>query len=101
VEDESPSPFDDLTPHRLFDNMLPAAEQLLLRTNLTASPLCFDDGLVAGPKEIFLAYCLNQSPTLHHLPRVVVDSREHECAILPKQSFMQTMDGFQSGSVNE
>ena len=78
-----------------------AAGQLLLCTKLTASPLCFDDGLVAGPKEIFLAYGLHQSPALHHLPHVVMDSREHECAILLMQSFMQTMDGFEPGSVNE
>lgn len=70
-------------------------------TKSTSPPLCLDDGLVAGPEEIFLADALYESSPFHHLQRIVVDSRKHKCPILPMQSLMQTMDGFKSSRVNQ
>ena len=56
--------------------------------------LSFDDGLVAGPEEVFLPDGFRQSAALHHVVDVIVDSREHKRAALLVESFMQTMNGF-------
>ena len=83
-----------------FTSVLPAQKKATnhqhLLTEFTTPLLCFDDGLVAGPKEIFLADGFYETTAFHHIMRVVVDSCEHERAALLVESFVQTVNGFDS-----
>lgn len=72
-----------------------------LSAEKAAPPLRFDDGLVAGPEEIILADQIDKPAAFHHLARVIVDAREHECAALLVQSFMQMMNGFESRCIHQ
>ena len=65
-----------------------------ITAELTSPLLCFDNSLVAGPKEIFLADGLYQPAAFHHGARVIVNACEHERAALFVQPFVQTVDSF-------
>ena len=65
-----------------------------LLTEFTATLLSFDNGLVTGPKEIFLADHFYKVGTFEHLPRIIMDACKHEHATLLVESFMQAMNYF-------
>ena len=72
-----------------------------LVAEFTTPLLCFDNGLIAGPEEIFLADGFDESAALHHLFGVVVDSSKHQHAALFLQPFVQVMNGFDAGGIYE
>ncbi len=51
--------------------------------------LCFHNGLVAGPEEVFFANCPDQAAALHHVAGVIVDLRKHQCATLTADKHQQ------------
>ena len=73
----------------------------MLRTELTPALLGFDDGLVAGPEEIFLADDFDQPAPIHHIVGVLVDSGKHQRAALLVEAFMQTMNGFDASRIDQ
>ncbi len=76
---------------------------LFLRSpaEFTAAPLCLNDGLIAGPKEILCADNFHQTAALHHIARIVVDSCEHERAALFVESFIQAVNGFDACRIHQ
>ena len=73
----------------------------MLQTKLTPASFGFDDGLIAGPEEVFFTDYFVQVSAFQHLPRIIVDSRKHERTALFVQAFMQTMDYFYSGCIDQ
>ena len=74
---------------------------ITLRTKLTPASLCLNDGLVAGPKEVFFTDDLYQVGAFQHLPGIIVDSRKHERAALFVESFMQAMNYFDASRIDQ
>src|SRR5688500_18859075 len=72
-----------------------------LGTKLTTTPLCLEDRLIAGPKEALIPNRLHQASAFHHCAGIVMQPREHECAALLMQAFLQTVDGLHSGCIEE
>jgi hypothetical protein len=60
---------------------------LMELTELTTAFLRLDDGLVAGPKELFLPDGLHQSCASQHLARIVMDANSAKATTCLKNTF--------------
>jgi len=52
------------------------------RTELAAPLLRLNDGLIAGPKEVFLSDSFHQPAAFHYVICVIMNSSEHQRATL-------------------
>ena len=67
----------------------------------TTAPLGLDDGLVAGPEEIFLPDQSNKPAAFHHGARIFMDTGKHQRAALFVDPFIEAVDHFQPGRVDQ